>query len=176
MPPASSASSSSPSSSSSSAAAARGATRHGKPLALFTIGRMLLSAEDALSFSLEEAQEALGLFRALLALLVAGPAAAALSLFAPGADGAWWPFLAGFALISATTLALARWRLLIDDEMLPLPNLIFGEAGMPVIAALFVGWVATYNAGLFLLSSGGGGGAAAAAAAAAAGSLVGGGR
>jgi len=163
MPSSSAASASTP-----AAAAARGVTRHGKPLALFTLGRMLLSSEDAFAFSLDEAQDALGLLRALLALLVAGPAAAALSLFAPGAENAWWPFLAGFALLSAASVALARVRLQICDEMLPLANLVFGEAGMPVLAALFVGWVAAYNVGLIVLSGGAGAAAGAAAAAAAA--------
>lgn len=130
--------------------ASRGVSRHGKPLALFTLGRALLSAESALDFSAEEADEACGLLRALLALLAAGPAAGALSLLLPAAEGAWWPFFAALALVNLAALALVRWRLQLDDELLPLPRVVFGEAGGAVVASLFLSWVLTYNAGLAL--------------------------
>jgi hypothetical protein len=155
MPAAASSSSASSASSAPAAPAApaappRGLSRHGRPLALYTLGRALLSAEPALDFSAEECEDALGLLRALLALFVAGPAAAALSLFVPAAEGAWWPFFLALAAVNAGALVVARWRLQLDDELLALPRVVMGDAGMPVAAALFIGWVVAYNVGLSL--------------------------
>ena len=135
-------------SSSSSTSAPRGVSSHGRALPLFTLGRALLSAEPALDFSAEEAEDAVGLLRVLLSLCVAGPAAGALSLLVPEAEGAWWPFLLALAGVNAAALAVARWRLALDDEQLALPRIVLGEAGMPAAAALFLSWVCVYNAGL----------------------------
>ena len=146
---------------SSAPAPARGLSRHGRALPLFTLGRALFSCEPALDFSAEEAEEALGVLRVLLALCVFGPAAAALSLLAPAAEGAWWPFLLALVAVNAVALAVARWRLALDDEALALPRVVLGEAGMPSTAALLLSWVAAYQVGLAMR------GAAASAAAAA---------
>ena len=138
----------------------RGVSMHGRALPLFTLGRALLSSEPALDFSAEEAEDALGLLRVLLALCVAGPAAGALSLLLPAAEGAWWPYLLALVGVNAAALFVARWRLALDDEALALPRIVLGEASLPTAAALFLSWVSVYNAGLAMR------GAAASAAAA----------
>ena len=131
------------SSSASAAAAARPLTRAGKPFALHTLRRALLSAEPAENFGVEETDDALALFRVLLALAL-GPALTALGA------ASWLAFAGALALIAAASTALARLRFDLDDEHLAFPRVSAGEALFPMVGALFVSWTVSFNIALAL--------------------------
>ena len=107
------------------------------PLPLVTLRRALLSSAPAISFSVAEVEDAVGLFRVLLAL------AAGVALAAARADGLL-PALGALALINLLALVLVRWRFDLDDEHIDAPSIFFG-AGVPAEAALFLAWITAHS-------------------------------
>jgi hypothetical protein len=107
------------------------------PLPLVTLQRALLSSASAASFSVAEVEDAVGLFRVLLAL------AAGVSLAAARADGLL-PALGALAAINLLALVLVRWRFDLDDEHIDAPSIFFG-AGVPAEAALFLAWITGHS-------------------------------